>query len=48
MERIIEVRDAADDVHGARAARARPQGMSLSEYLRGKLARMASRPSAEE
>lgn len=48
MARIIQVRDVADDVHGVLAARARAQGMSLSEYLRGELARMASRPSVDE
>lgn len=48
MARIIQVRDVPDDVHEALAARARAQGMSLSEYLRGELARMAARPSVDE
>lgn len=48
MARIIQVRDVADDVHGVLTARARAQGMSLSEYLRGELARMAARPSVDE
>lgn len=48
MARIIQVRDVPDGVHDTLTARARVQGMSLSEYLRGELARMAARPSADE
>lgn len=48
MARIIQIRDVPDDVHEVLAARARLQGMSLSEYLRAELARVAARPSVDE
>lgn len=48
MARIIQIRDVPDDVHEVLAARARLQGMSLSEYLRAELARLAARPSVDE
>lgn len=48
MARIIQIRDVPDDVHQVLAARARLQGMSLSEYLRAELARLAARPSVDE
>lgn len=48
MARIIQIRDVPDDVHQVLAGRARLQGMSLSEYLRAELARLAARPSVDE
>lgn len=48
MARIVQVRDIPDDVHAVLTARARAQGMSLSEYLRAELARIAARPSVDE
>lgn len=40
----VQVRDVPDDVHHALRARAGGLGISLSEYLRDELTRLASRP----
>lgn len=40
----VQVRDVPDDVHHALRSRAAALGISLSEYLRDELARLASRP----
>jgi antitoxin FitA len=45
---LVQVRDVPEDVHRTLKARAALQGVSLSEYLRGVLARTASRPTPQE
>lgn len=45
---LLQVRDVPEDVHRRLKARAATQGVSLSEYVRTELARMASRPTAAE
>ena len=44
----IQVRDVPDEVHRTLVRRARRNGQSLQRYLGAELARIASRPSAEE
>ena len=44
----MQVRDVPEDVHAVLKARAALAGVSLSEYVRGELARLASRPTPEE
>jgi hypothetical protein len=48
MNKQIHIRDFDGVSHGKLAERARLQGMSLSEYLRRELAKLANRPTAEE
>ncbi len=48
MPVLVQIRDVPDDVHRTLKARAAASGLSLSEYLRGVLARTAARPTAEE
>jgi len=48
MGRLVQVRDVPEDVHRTLKARAAQSGISLSEYLRAELARLASLPSPEE
>ncbi len=45
---MMQIRDVPEDVHAALKARAALAGMSLSEYVRGELARVARRPTPEE
>jgi antitoxin FitA len=45
---LLQVRDVPEDVHGTLKARAAMAGVSLSEYVRGVLARTASRPTPAE
>jgi plasmid stability protein len=45
---LVQIRDVPDDVHRALKARAAMSGVSLSEYVRGVLARSASRPTPAE
>jgi len=40
----VQIRDVPDDVHRELRARAAAAGMSLSEFLRGELERVAARP----
>lgn len=44
MPKMVQVRDVPDDLHAALKDRARRSGMSLSDYLRTELARIAARP----
>ena len=44
MTKMVQVRDVPDDLHAALKDRARRSGMSLSDYLRTELARIAARP----
>jgi antitoxin FitA len=45
---LVQVRDVPEDVHRTLKARSAAAGLSLSEYLRGVLARTASRPTPNE
>lgn len=45
---LVQVRDVPEDVHATLKARAALAGVSLSEYVRGVLARAASRPTPAE
>jgi plasmid stability protein len=45
---LVQVRDVPEDVHHILKARAALSGVSLSEYLRGVLARTAQRPTPAE
>ena len=44
----MQIRDVPEDVHAVLKSRAALAGVSLSEYVRGELARVASRPTPEE
>lgn len=48
MGKLLQVRDVPEGVHRTLKARAAQSGMSLSEYLRGELALLASRPTPDE
>jgi plasmid stability protein len=48
MTILVQIRDVPDDVHRTLKARAAASGHSLSEYLRGILARTAARPTPRE
>ncbi len=45
---LVQIRDVPEDVHRTLKARAAASGLSLSEYLRGVLARTAARPTPAE
>jgi plasmid stability protein len=45
---LVQVRDVPEDVHRTLKVRSAAAGVSLSEYLRGVLARTASRPTPDE
>lgn len=48
MNKHIHIRDFDGVSHGKLVARAHKQGLSLSEYLRLELAKLAERPAIEE
>ena len=48
MPKAIQIRDVPDDVHAVLRVRAAKAGMSMSEYLRSELIRMAEKPTMEE
>lgn len=48
MGTLVQIRDVPDEVHRTLKARAALAGVSLSEYLRGVLARTAARPTPAE
>ena len=48
MGTLIQIRDVRDDVHRTLKARAAREGVSLSEYLRSELERVASAPTPAE
>jgi len=48
MGTLIQIREVPEDVHRTLKARAAASGLSLSEYLRGVLARTAARPTPAE
>jgi plasmid stability protein len=45
---LVQVRDVPNDVHRTLKARSAAAGVSLSEYIRGVLARTAARPTPDE
>ena len=45
---MIQIRDVPDDVHRTLKARAAMRGMTLSDYLRLEIERVARTPTAEE
>ena len=48
MTKMIQIRDVPDDVHRMLKARAARMGMSLSDYLKRELARVAETPTLDE
>ena len=48
MPKAIQIRDVPDDVHAVMRARAAAAGMSMSEYLRSELVKMAATPTMDE
>jgi len=48
MGKLVQVRDVPDEVHRTLKARAAESGVSLSEYLRAELTRLASLPTPGE
>lgn len=48
MPRTIQIRDVDDDVYDALARRAGEIGLSVPEYLRKEMERLAARPTIEE
>jgi antitoxin FitA len=48
MSKMIQVRDVPDSVHGTLKSRAAREGMSLSDFLKRELERIAERPSMQE
>jgi antitoxin FitA len=45
---MLQVRDVPEGVHAVLKSRAAAAGMSLSEYVRGELSRVAARATPEE
>ncbi len=48
MSKILKVRDVPDDVHAELRRRAASAGMSLSDFSRQELSRLARRPSLSD
>jgi len=48
MSKMIQVRNVPDSVHGTLKARAAREGMSLSDFIKRELERVAGRPSMQE
>lgn len=48
MPKMIQVRDVPEQVHGTLKARAAREGMSLSDFIKRELERIAERPSVQE
>jgi plasmid stability protein len=48
MPKAVQVRDVPDDAIAVLRSRAAAAGMSMSEYLRAELIKMASRPTQAE
>lgn len=45
---MIQVRDVPEHVHGTLKSRAAREGMSLSDFIKRELERMAERPTMQE
>ena len=48
MSKMIQVRDVPESVHGVLKARAAREGMSLSDFIKRELERVAERPTMRE
>ncbi len=48
MSKMIQVRDVPEHVHGTLKSRAAREGMSLSDFLKKELTRVAERPTMQE
>lgn len=48
MSKMIQVRDVPESVHGILKSRAARQGMSLSDFIKQELRRVAERPAMQE
>jgi hypothetical protein len=48
MSRMIQVRDVPESVHGTLKSRAAREGMSLSDFIKRELGRVAERPTMQE
>lgn len=48
MPKMIQVRDVPDHVHSRLKSRAAREGMTLSDFLKRELARVAGRPTMQE
>ena len=48
MSKMIQVRDVPEKLHGTLKARAAREGMSLSDFLKKELTRIAERPTMAE
>jgi plasmid stability protein len=48
MGTLVQIRDVPDEVHRTLKARAAQEGVSLSEYLRSELERVAGSPTPAE
>ena len=48
MSKMIQIRNVPDDVHKALKIRATKEGMSLSDFLRREVTRVAEQPTLEE
>lgn len=48
MSKMVQVRHVPDDVHRTLKARAAQVGMTLSDYLREEITRIARRPTLDE
>lgn len=48
MSKMIQVRDVPDELHGVLKARAAREGMTLSDFIKKELGRIAERPSMKE
>jgi len=48
MSKMIQVRDVPESVHGTLKSRAAREGMSLSDFIKRELERVAGRPTMQE
>jgi len=48
MSKMIQVRDVPDDVHRTLKSRSAREGMSLSDFIKRELGRVAERPTMQE
>ena len=48
MSKMIQVRDVPERVHGTLKSRAAREGMSLSDFIKRELERVAARPTMRE
>jgi len=48
MSKTIQIRDVPDQVHGILKARAARESMSLSDFIKRELARVAEKPTMQE